>query len=299
MLFFSSLQSKDQFAVCSQWSTRFWLDILLPWLFVMGVTILIIKKNGRDLRREIWLPFISRIFPRIKPLMTATPRGVEDEVEMQVCTVIELIGKQPMAKLPTQVRFQVPHFRESEESSDWSVTITETHLTKQSVPINTVNMELQETGYKHDLKKIKEEIKTEQGMAQELQSVTKGKGKGKGKSNFKKGKVLRPKTLLDDKPEGIKQETISKEDAKKLTRSALTSRWALKKWKERAKQLQARKSLEAKRYVFEHDLMNVGLENEPEGNKQDLRCKEEDKASREALKKWKERTQKRIHLGLQ
>ena len=75
-------------------------------------------------------------------------------------------------------------------------------------------MELQETGNKHDLKNIKEEIKTEPGMAQELQSVNKGKGKGKGKSNFKKGKVLRPKTLLDDKPEGIKQESICMEDVK-------------------------------------------------------------------------------------
>ena len=87
MLRFYSLQSKDQFAVCSEWSTHFWLDILLPWLVVMGVTILIIKKNGRDLLREIWLPFISRIFPRIIPLITATPRGVEDVVEMQVCTL--------------------------------------------------------------------------------------------------------------------------------------------------------------------------------------------------------------------
>ena len=39
-----------------------------------------------------------------------------------------------------------------------------------------LNVELQEANDKPDLKNIKEEIKTELGMTQELQSVTKGKG---------------------------------------------------------------------------------------------------------------------------
>ena len=112
--------------------------------------------------------------------------------------------------------------------------------TLQTVVLNTVNIELQEPT-DTDLKNIKEEIKNESGVAQEMQSVIKGKGKGKGQSNFKKGKVLSPKHISDDKPEGIKQKSRYKEEEKKLTRSALASRRALKKWKERTKQLQVSK----------------------------------------------------------
>ena len=76
-------------------------------------------------------------------------------------------------------------------------------------------------------------------MTQELKSVT--KGKGKGQSNLKKGNILGQKHILDDKPEEIKQEPRWKEEDKKITRSALASRRALKKWKERTKQLQVLK----------------------------------------------------------
>ena len=81
----------------------------------------------------------------------------------------------------------------------------------------------------------------ESGVAQEVQSVIKGKGKGKGQSNFKKGKVLSPEHVSDDKPEKMKQKSRYKEEENKLTRSALASRRALKKWKERTKKLQVLK----------------------------------------------------------
>ena len=197
----------------------------------MGITMLIIKKNGRDLSREIWLPIISRIFPRITHPMAATSHRVEEDIEMQVCTLIEFTKNQPIAKLPTHVRFQDPDTTEhlvnptarSEESID-SIILTETNVTQQIVSLNTVNMKLQEPNNKLYLKNIKEKIETEPGMPPELQSVTKGKGKGKGKSNFKKEKNLRQKYLSDDKSEGIKQEPICKEEDKKLLRSALVSK---------------------------------------------------------------------------
>ena len=81
----------------------------------------------------------------------------------------------------------------------------------------------------------------ESGVAQEVQSVIKGKGKGKGQSNFKKGKVLSPEHVSDDKPEKMKQKSRYKEEENKLTRSALASRKALKKWKKRTKQLKVLK----------------------------------------------------------
>ena len=115
--------------------------------------------------------------------------------------------------------------------------------TLQTVVLNTVNIELQEATNKPDLKNIKEEIENKSGVAQEMQSIIKGKGKGKGKgqSNFKEAKVLSPKHKSDDKPEGIKEKSRYKEEENKLTRSALASRRALKKWKERTKKLQVLK----------------------------------------------------------
>jgi hypothetical protein len=119
--------------------------------------------------------------------------------------------------------------------------------TQKTVPPNTVNVELQEPNDKPDLRNIKEEIETEPGMAQELlQSVDKGKGNGKGQSNFKKRKVMRQKHITDNKPEETKQEPECKKEDKKLTRSAPASRQAFKKWRERTKQLQTRKNIEAK-----------------------------------------------------
>ena len=99
--------------------------------------------------------------------------------------------------------------------------------TQKTVPLNDVNVELQEPNDKPDLRNIKEEIETEPRMVQELlQSVTKGKGNGKGQSNFKKGKVMRQKHITDNKPEEIKQEPECKEGDEKITRSALASRQA-------------------------------------------------------------------------
>ena len=103
--------------------------------------------------------------------------------------------------------------------------------TPQTVVLNTVDIELH-----------KPADTDESGVAQEVQSVIKGKGKGKGQSNFKKGKVLSPEHVSDDKPEKMKQKSRYKEEENKLTRSALASRRALKKWKERTKQLQVSKS---------------------------------------------------------
>ena len=103
--------------------------------------------------------------------------------------------------------------------------------TPQTVVLNTVDIELH-----------KPADTDESGVAQEVQSVIKGKGKGKGQSNFKKGKVLSPEHVSDDKPEKMKQKSRYKEEENKLTRSTLASRRALKKWKERTKQLQVSKS---------------------------------------------------------
>ena len=75
LLIFSRLD-EDEFVACEQWASLFWLEILLPWLAVMGVALLILKKNGSDMLREIWLPMIqwnSRTTPpksnRNKPIL--------------------------------------------------------------------------------------------------------------------------------------------------------------------------------------------------------------------------------------
>ena len=83
-----------------------------------------------------------------------------------------------------------------------------TRLSPSQCTLNAINVELQEPNDKLGLKIIEEEIKTEPGMPQELQSVFEGKGKGKGKgqSNFKKGNISEPKYIPDGKPEEIKRE---------------------------------------------------------------------------------------------
>ena len=73
--------------------------------------------------------------------------------------------------------------------------------TISTLVLNIMNIKLQEPSDKPDLKNIDEEIKNEQELAQEIQSVIKGKGKGKGQSNFKKGKVMSPKYISEEKPE--------------------------------------------------------------------------------------------------
>ena len=45
-----------------------------------------------------------------------------------------------------------------------------------------------------------------------------------------------------------------------LTRSALASRQASKRWRERTKQLQTRKNIGAKTYVIEHELLDELLD---------------------------------------
>ena len=149
MLLFSSFQSKD--VINSEWSSLFWIDILLPWITGVGVTILVIKKNGKDLKREIWNPIIPRR-PRVMPL-----------------------AKDTVVFALTPVRFQDPKPEETLElesigsdiSCEGSIKITETHVkleTKYSEEVlNTGNAELQEPNAKPDLENIKKKIRTEPG----------------------------------------------------------------------------------------------------------------------------------------
>ena len=135
-------------------------------------------------------------------------------------------------------------------------------IQRQTVIRNTLNVELQEANDKPDLKNIKEKIKTELEMTQELQSVAKGKGKGKGQSNFKKGKISGQQHVSEDESEEIKQEPKWKEENKKITKSALASRQALKKWKERTKQYRVRKSVRvglSRNQSYQIQLVQLGL----------------------------------------
>ena len=140
MLFFSSVQSRD--AVNSEWSSLFWIDILLPWLAGMGMTILVLKKNGRDLKREIWndMCCISTP-PRVIPL-AHSPRTEETQE-------LESIG--------------------SEKSCKQSIRITEPHIKLETKypdeALNTDNPGLQGSNIKPDLKNIKKKIRTEPGKA--------------------------------------------------------------------------------------------------------------------------------------
>ena len=149
MLLFSSFQSKG--VVNSEWSSLFWVDILLPWITGVGVTILVIKKNGKDLKREIWNPIIPRR-PRVMP-------PVKDTVVLALAPI----------------RFQDPKPEEtleldsigSEMSCEGFKKITETHVkleTKYSEEaLNTGNAELHEPNAKPDLENIKTKIRTEPG----------------------------------------------------------------------------------------------------------------------------------------
>jgi hypothetical protein len=135
-------------------------------------------------------------------------------------------------------------------------------ILQQTVPLNTMNVELQEANDKPLLQNSKEEIETELGMTQEQQSVAKGKGKGKGQSNFKKGKMSGQKDISEDKPEEIKQEHSWKEEDKKITKSDLASRQALKKWKERTRKLRVRKSVRvnlSRNQSYQDQLVQLGL----------------------------------------
>ena len=142
MLLFSSFQSKD--VVNSEWSSLFWIDILLPWLTGVGVTILVIKKNGRDLEREIWNPIIPRM-PIVMPLAHVWFQDAKTEESLE----LESIG--------------------SEKSCEGSIKITETHVKLETKypeeALNTGNAELQEPNAKSDLENIKKKIRTEPGKA--------------------------------------------------------------------------------------------------------------------------------------
>ena len=78
----------------------------------MGVTILVIKKNGKDLKREIWNPIIPRR-PRVMP-------PAKDTVVLALAPI----------------RFQDPKPEETLElesigsdiSSEGAIKITETHV---------------------------------------------------------------------------------------------------------------------------------------------------------------------------
>ena len=140
----------------------------------MGITILVIRKNGRDLKREIWDPFIPSI-PRVTPQVAGMPR---EDPKTDETLVLEFIG--------------------SEISSERSIKITETHVMVH-VPkcpedvLNTGNAEL----HVPNLKDLKEIIITEPGKAHEPQSVIKGKGKGKGKGHSRVN-FHKERTSLED-----------------------------------------------------------------------------------------------------
>ena len=140
MLLFSSFQNKD--VVNSEWSSLFWVDILLPWITGVGVTILVIKKNGKDLKREIWNPIIPRM-PRIMPL--AHVRFQDPKTEETL--ILDPIG--------------------SRMSREGFIKTTETHEKLErkysEEAINTDNVELQDPNAKADLKNIKKKIRTEPG----------------------------------------------------------------------------------------------------------------------------------------
>ena len=169
MLLFSSFQNKD--VVNSEWSSLFWVDILLPWITGVGVTILVIKKNGKDLKREIWNPIIPRM-PRVMPL--AHVRFQDPKIENTL--ELESIG--------------------SEKSSERSIKKTETRDKYPEEAVNTGNAEQQGPD-------IKKKFRTEPGKDHEQQLVMKGKGKGKGKgqSNFHK-----ERTSLENKTYQIKEQ---------------------------------------------------------------------------------------------
>ena len=81
-------------------------------------------------------------------------------------------------------------------------------------------------------------------------------------SNFKKGKVMRQKHVTDNDPEETKQEPECKEEKEKITKSALASRQALKKWKERTKQYRVRKSVRvglSRNQSYQIQLVQLGL----------------------------------------
>ena len=110
------------------------------------MTILVIKKNGKDLKREIWNPIIPRR-PRVMPLSKDTVvLALTQDPKPEETLELESIG--------------------SDISCEVSIKITETHVkleTKYSE--EALNAELQEPNAKPDLENIKKKIRTEPGKA--------------------------------------------------------------------------------------------------------------------------------------
>ena len=199
----------------------FTLRILLPILFIS-------KKQGfRQFMKSAVLELASEFKIDIglqnsntSRLMSATQSTSNTSLKMLEKTQGLKRHKEALLHYPT-LGLDAPIKNEVKTQDEEDVP------TQKTVPLNTVNVELQEPNDKPDLRNMKEEIEKELGMAQELlQSVTKGKGNGKGQSNFKKGKVMRVKHITDNEPEEIKQEPECKEEDEKITRSALAIRQA-------------------------------------------------------------------------
>ena len=57
---FHSFHVNDQDDVCSNWILLYFLDIVMPLLIMLGVAGMILRKNGKDLYREIWFPRLPR-----------------------------------------------------------------------------------------------------------------------------------------------------------------------------------------------------------------------------------------------
>ena len=55
-----SFHANDQDDVCFNWILLYVLDIVLPLLLMLGVAGMILRKNGKDLYREIWFPILLK-----------------------------------------------------------------------------------------------------------------------------------------------------------------------------------------------------------------------------------------------
>ena len=88
----------------------------------MGVTILVIKKNGRDLKREIWDSFIPRI-PSVMPQLADMP---SEDPKTDETLELESIG--------------------SENSSERSIKLTETHVKLETTHVPKCPEEVLNTG---------------------------------------------------------------------------------------------------------------------------------------------------------
>ena len=88
----------------------------------MGLTILVIRKNGRDLKREIWDPFIPRK-PRVMPQLAGIP---SEDPKTDETLELESIG--------------------SEKSSDRSIKVTETHVKLETTHFPKCPEEVLNTG---------------------------------------------------------------------------------------------------------------------------------------------------------